>query len=102
MRKILILIPLALVACSPANVDYVKERADAKWAKQGYEVVDYEGYQWGIGGFSYGGANVWYRLKKNPDNGRTYSGHLQRWGDELHVYGPDVNDANEQFNINVK
>ena len=95
MKKYLI-IPLSFIifGCTNGNLDYVKEHASNKWAKQGFEVVDYEGYEFGFMGFnSYGGANVWYRLKKIPDNGITYSGYIQRWGDELHVYGPEAIDA---------
>jgi len=83
-----------LSGCSYGNLDYVKERASEKWAKQGFEVVDFEGYQWGLGGIGpYGGAKVHHRLKKIPDNGITYSGHLVRWGDNLDVYGPTAVDA---------
>lgn len=80
---------------SPANKDWIIERASEKWKDQGFETVDYEGYNWGSGGYftSYGGAQVWHRLKKIPDNGITYSGYLVRWGDELHVYGPKALDA---------
>lgn len=80
--------------CS-SNVDYIKEHAPAKWKSQGFEVVDYEGFQWGFGivGTSYGGAAVWHRLKKIPDNDITYSGYLKRWGNEIHVYGPTAVDA---------
>ena len=76
---------------SSSNLDWVKQRADKTWKEQGFEIVAYEGFQWGMGGFGtpYGGAKVWYRLRKVPDNGLTYSGLLQRWGDEVHVYGPE-------------
>ena len=87
---------------TPFNKEYVKERAPDKWAAQGYEVIDYEGFQWGIGIGPYGGAKVWHRLKRVPDNGRTYSGYINRWGDELQVYGPHVNDEGAQLNVNIK
>jgi hypothetical protein len=97
MKRIVCLLVCLLligIGCSGANLDYVKEHANEKWAKQGFEIVDYEGYQWGkFGLWGYGGAYVWYRLKKIPDNGITYSGCLQRWGDEVHVYGPKAIDA---------
>lgn len=103
MQKTLTIIgTLAAVACiawvcvgSSSNIAWVKERAAAKWRAQGFEVVDYEGHQWGTGGYGtpYGGAKVWHRLRKIPDNGITYSGYLERWGDELHVYGPTAADA---------
>jgi len=80
---------------SPCNLDYLKENAESKWRKQGFEIVDYEGHQWSFGGFgtTYGGAKCWHRLKKIPDNGITYSGFLRRWGDEITVYGPNALDA---------
>ena len=94
MKYFILLVMAILAGCSSGNLDYVKERAEQKWMKQGFSVVDYEGYEWGLWGFNeYGGARVWYRLKKNTDNGITYSGAIQRWGDELHVYGPVAHDA---------
>lgn len=77
------------------NLDYVKARSEARWREMGYEPVAYEGWQYGSGLIftSYGGAKVWYRLRNVPDNGITYQGYLQRWGDELHVYGPKAIDA---------
>jgi len=94
-RLVLVLMLFVLSGCGYGNLDYVKEHATEKWKKQGFEVVDYEGYQWGnvIPFTTYGGANVWYRLKKTPNNGVTYSGCLQRWGDEIHVYNLKAIDA---------
>lgn len=97
MKKYFMLIMLImLIGCSSGNIDYVKKNAPEKWKTQGFEVVDYEGFKWGfwgIFGSEYGGACVWHRLKKIPDNGITYSGCIERWGDELHVYGPIAIDA---------
>lgn len=80
---------------SATNVEYVKQLAEEKWRKQGFEVVDYEGYSWSGGGYwtPYGGGKVWHRLRKIPDNGITYSGFIVRWGDELHIHGPTAIDA---------
>lgn len=97
MKTIYFMLAVVFIAgCSAGNLEWVKERAPEKWEKQGFEVVDYEGYQWGawgIFGSTYGGASVHHRLRKIPDNGITYSGRLVRWGDELHVYGPEAVDA---------
>lgn len=95
MKNIIIYLGLLLLlGCSSGNLDYVRQKAKEKWRLQGFEIIDYEGYQWGFWGFnSYGGAKVWHRLKKIPDNGITYSGNMQRWGNELHVYGPKALDA---------
>lgn len=94
MKNIILMAGLILTGCGYANLDEVKSIADEKWKKQGFEVVDYAGFEWGVWlGGNYGGANVWYRLKKLPDNGITYSGYLKKWGNEIHVYGPKAHDA---------
>jgi len=83
-----------LTGCSSSNLDYVKENAEKTWSQVNYNIVGYEGYQWGKWGFrGYGGARVWYRLEQIPDNGITYTGYLQQWGDEIHIYGPTAIDA---------
>lgn len=79
---------MSLLGCSEYGLGTLKERACEKWAKQGFECVDYEGYTWGI--YS---AQVWHRLKKVPDNGITYSGFVTLWNGELMVYGPEAIDA---------
>lgn len=88
-------ISLTLVGCSPSNLEHVKDRADARWSELGFKVVGYQGHEWGGLGFgtSYGGAKVWHELRTVPDNGITYSGYLQRWGDDLEAYGPKARDA---------
>ena len=86
------LISLVYVGCGTNNLDYVKENAAAKWASVGYEVIGYEGYRWGFQFKTYGGAHVWHTLQRN-NNGIIYTGYLQRWGNEIHVYGPVAVDA---------
>lgn len=93
MKKLIFAV-LFLAGCSSGNLEYVKERSTDRWKEYGMQVVSYEGFEWGFGGFNnYGGAKVWYRLKTIPDNGITYTGFLQRWGDEIHIYGPKAIDA---------
>ena len=75
------------------NLEDVKNNAKTTWNSIGFEIVGYEGYQWGFGYGDYGGANVWYNLSKIPDNGITYTGYLVKWGNEYHVYGPTAIDA---------
>ena len=84
----LLLCLFILSGCSIGNIDYVKERAEKTWQANGFKVVSYQGYQYGVGiPFTcYGGAQVWYVLHKYPDNGIIYEGSLQRWKDEVHVY----------------
>ena len=104
MKLLALLIITLITGCSSGNLDYVKHRAEEKWHKQGYDVLDYEGFQWGFWGFnSYGGAKVWYRLKKYGDSKNTYSGYLVRWGDELQVYGPEMNPGEHRIEgISIK
>ena len=95
MRNLIVMAALImLVGCSPGNLDYVKEHGPSKFKEIGFKTVGYEGYQWGFWGFNnYGGAHVWWRLEKLEDNGISYTGYIERWGDELHVYGPWATDA---------
>jgi len=82
-----------LITGSPGNLDYVKEHAEERWESVGFEIIGYEGYQWGFWGYNtYGGAKVWYNLKKS-DNNIMYNGFLRRWGDEIHVYNLEALDA---------
>jgi hypothetical protein len=93
-RYLVLLLCICFVGCSSANLDFVKEHGEEKWKSIGWTPVGYEGFEWGmLGVFGYGGAKVWWVLKQTPDNGITYSGYLQRWGNELHVYGPRAIDA---------
>jgi hypothetical protein len=96
MKSVLLagLLTLTLGGCGAGNLDDVKVHAEETFESVGFKVVGYEGYQWGFWGFNnYGGAKVWYRLDKIPWNGITYSGYIQKWGDEYHVYGPIATDA---------
>jgi hypothetical protein len=79
------------------NLQYIKDRAEDRWAENGYVVNGYLGYQWGIGGYGtpYGGAKVWYTLRK-PDNNLNYKGFLYRWGNEIHIYETRCIDAVSQ------
>jgi len=89
----IIIIILCLTGCGYGNLDYIKDRADERWSSMGFEIVGYDGFQWGMGLGTYGGARVWYVLKKSPDNGVLYSGYLSRWGEEIHMYNLRALDA---------
>lgn len=88
MKTVALCALAVLAGCSSANLEEGKKVSAEVWRAHGFEVVAYEGYKWCKGFGAYGGACVWSRLKKIPDNGVTYSGYIQRWGDEWHVYGP--------------
>lgn len=100
-RNVLIGFALFLLcfSCTPMNHEDTKAAAPGVWAKQGFTVVSYEGYQWGkFGPFGYGGAEVWHRLERK---GFLYSGYIQKWGDEYHVYGPDPLGPQVEFRQGV-
>jgi uncharacterized protein YceK len=85
---------IGLAGCSSANLEETKAAACDRWKAIGYKCIGYEGYQWGawLGG-SYGGAHVWHTLKQDEAPGIIYTGNVQRWGDEYHIYGPTAVDA---------
>ncbi len=74
---------LLFTGCGYANLDEGKQAAPDRFKQLGYEVVGYEGFQWGtwIGG-CYGGANIWFQLKTIPDNGIRYMAYIQKWCDD--------------------
>jgi len=94
MNKLLLTTALLLSGCGQANLEYVKARAEQIFKENGFEVIGYQGFQWTleIPFTSYGGACVWYTLKK-PSNGITYDACLRRWGNEIHLYNLKAYDA---------
>lgn len=80
--------------CTSGNVEWVRAHAVETFKAQGFDIVGDEG--WNMRGQiapRYGGACVWYVLRKIPDNGITYEACLQRWGDEAHQYSLHAIDA---------
>ncbi|KKM00704.1 hypothetical protein LCGC14_1801710 [marine sediment metagenome] len=76
------------------DIKRIRMEASPVWESQGFKVLAYEGWNYDLTPWpGYGGAHVWFRLQKIPDNGITYSGSLVEWGDEIHVYGPRAHDA---------
>ena len=97
LAVILIMVVCILIVFSvgtSGNLEHVKDQAEERFTELNYEIARYDGYQWGLWGYNdYGGAHVWYLLKKVPDNGILYSAYLQRWGDEIHLYELEAIDA---------
>jgi len=92
---IVIIFTAIFLKFAPVNLNEVKAAAPKTWEQAGYKIVGYEGFQWGHWFWgNYGGAEVWYSLKRHPkDNGIIYTGSIKRWGDEFHIYGPRAVDA---------
>jgi len=86
---------LFLVVGTSANLDEVKANASPTWQQAGYEIIGYEGFQWGTWLFgNYGGAKVWHSLRRVEGNENViYTGFIQRWGDEFHIYNIRAIDA---------
>lgn len=91
MKKLAVLMLLALAGCSASNVPDIKNHAVETWRQAGFQVVGYEGYNWT--GFGQWGGCVWYTLRRIPDNGITYDGCISKWGDEYHIYQITALDA---------
>ena len=97
MKKLFLLVTIVFLiegCMSYSNLDYVKDNAEQRWKEMGFEIVGYDGFQWGFTPWpAYGGAKVWHVLKRIPDNGITYGGYLQRWGNEIHMCNMTAYDA---------
>ena len=94
MKALILAAAVLLTGFGSANLEEAKAKACARWAEVGYQCVGYEGYTWGIWvGGKYGGARVWHTLKRVDNPSVIYTGFVQFWGDELHIYGPTAIDA---------
>jgi hypothetical protein len=94
--KVLAVIPVVMWLSDSvtANLEETKANAVQTWRANGYEPIGYEGYGWGLGFGTYGGAKVWHSLRSlTDDRGVRFSGYVQRWGNEYHIYGPKAIDA---------
>lgn len=89
---------------SSGNLEDVKTKAPTVWNQNGFAIVGYQRFEWGCLGrwTTYGGAYVYFTLKRIPDNGILYEGALQRWGDEYHIYNLKAKDAIEIGSRNQK
>jgi hypothetical protein len=80
-RKLTMLMALILGACSAERVPDIKAHAVETFSANGFKIIGYQGYQWGLLD-NYGGR-VWYTLEKD---GIVYEACLTKWGDEYHIY----------------
>lgn len=71
--------------CSNSNFDYVREHARKTLSDNGFEIIGYQGYQWGGQRFLspvYGGSVVWYTVTHKDSPGIIYDLALQRQDEE--------------------
>jgi len=83
---------LVLSGCSAKHVPEIKANAEKTFAAAGYDVIGYEGFQYGCPGGNWGGK-VWYIVRRKGDNRVTYNACLSKWGDEYHIYNLAALDA---------
>lgn len=72
------------------NVEEIKKLAPLKMKERNWEIVRYEGWQYGS--FMNHGGKVWYHVKNMDNNDIQYRVFITLWADELHyTYGsPEV------------
>ncbi|MEE8299459.1 MAG: hypothetical protein V3R67_08795 [Thermodesulfobacteriota bacterium] len=72
------------VVGTSGNVDEIKERAPAEIEDRGWEVLRYEGFQYGA--FSKHGGYAWYHVKDMGQKNIYYRVRVAMWGGELQYY----------------
>lgn len=72
------------------SVDEIKQRSPQEIAARNWEIVRYEGYQ--FGSFRNDGGKVWYHVKDLGHSNTYYRVFVTLWGNELHFnYGqPEI------------
>jgi len=80
------------------RVDSIKEIAHEAIEERNWEVIRYEGYQYGS--WNYHGGKVWYYVKDNKIKNTYYRAFITMWGDELHFHYSDPETLN-RVNIDI-
>lgn len=73
----------------PTRVETIKQIAPNEIEKRKWEILRYEGYQYGS--WSRHGGKVWYHVKDTSIPNTYYRVFVTLWGDELHFHydGPE-------------
>ena len=72
------------------DVNEIKARSPDEIAARGWDILRYEGYQFGSWGNH--GGKVWYHVKDNGHKNTYYRVFVTLWGGELHFkYGAPEN-----------
>jgi hypothetical protein len=66
------------------RVAEIKREAPAVIKERGWEIMRYEGYQ--FGSFAHHGGKVWYHVKDKTNPHIQYRVYICKWGGELHFY----------------
>lgn len=93
MKYIVTLIAVCMIALctygiigTSSNVDQIKKLAPDVMSERGWEILRYEGYQ--FGSFGNHGGKVWYHVMNKNNPKIQYRVYVVLWGGELHfTYG---------------
>jgi len=78
------------------NVDKIREAAPLEIEQKGYEILRYEGWQYGS--FGHHGGKVWYHVKDSSRDNVYYRMFVTMWNGELHLY---YNAPEKTQNVNI-
>lgn len=95
------LIGLALysIVGTSGNVDEIKKLAPAEMVERNWNILRYEGYQ--FGSFNKHGGKVWYHVANKDNANIQYRVHVTMWDGELQYYYSEPEELN-RININYK
>jgi uncharacterized protein YceK len=96
MKKIIgVLVVIAFLSGCTTQVNYLKEHGPKFLQSMGFEVIAYEGYQWGMFG-----GKVWYQIRDPKNPNVRYSVWLIHRGGEIHFYMPTDENFGQAISIN--
>jgi hypothetical protein len=68
------------------NVEEIKQLAPTEMTERNWEIIRYEG--WEYGSWNHHGGKVWYHVRNIDNHDIQYRVHVTLWGGELHwTYG---------------
>jgi hypothetical protein len=88
IASIVCAIALPILTLGDIRVPDIKQHAAQVLSANGFEVIGYQGYTYGLSS-EFGGC-VWYTMKKGNV---TYEGCVTKWGNEYHIYSLKALDA---------
>jgi hypothetical protein len=89
-NTVMILAALGLLLCgygivgTGTRVDKIKALAPAEIDARGWDIMRYEGFQWGS--FSTHGGRVWYHVRNKENHNIQYRVFITMWDNELHYH----------------
>jgi hypothetical protein len=90
----IILCFLYMVIGTGERIDEIKTRAPQEIKERNWEILRYEGWQYGS--FFNHGGKVWYHVRNTDDHDIQYRVYVTLWGGELHYYykQPEILERN--------